>query len=315
MKKIRLIEVKSELGAGTRGASLGPDAMRIAALNSSSTFYSSYESKEVPNENELLWSMNPTPNAKYIGGIRTMYERISASISEELNAGTFPFVIAGDHSSAGGTIAGIKAAYPNKRLGVVWVDAHADLHTPFTTPSGNVHGMPLAVSLGEDNLDCAMNPVSVEEKEHWDAMKNTGGGSPKIEAQDLVFIGVRDTEEPENYLLSKREIKNFTVAESRELGMETMAEKALGMLSDCDMIYVSFDVDSLDSSISMGTGTPVKNGFTVSEMDVILSTLVASPKLVCFEVVEVNPTLDNQCNRMAEEALKLSERVIRIIEK
>jgi len=315
MKKIRLIEVKSELGAGTRGASLGPDAMRIAALNSSSTFYSSYESKEVPNENELLWSMNPTPNAKYIGGIRTMYERISASISEELNAGTFPFVIAGDHSSAGGTIAGIKAAYPNKRLGVVWVDAHADLHTPFTTPSGNVHGMPLAVSLGEDNLDCAMNPVSVEEKEHWDAMKNTGGGSPKIEAQDLVFIGVRDTEEPENYLLSKREIKNFTVAESRELGMETMAEKVLGMLSDCDMIYVSFDVDSLDSSISMGTGTPVKNGFTVSEMDVILSTLVASPKLVCFEVVEVNPTLDNQCNRMAEEALKLSERVIRIIEK
>ena len=315
MKKIRLIEVKSELGAGTRGASLGPDAMRIAALNSSSTFYSSYESKEVPNENELLWSMNPTPNAKYIGGIRTMYERISASISEELNAGTFPFVIAGDHSSAGGTIAGIKAAYPNKRLGVVWVDAHADLHTPFTTPSGNVHGMPLAVSLGEDNLDCAMNPVSVEEKEHWDAMKNTGGGSPKIEAQDLVFIGVRDTEEPENYLLSKREIKNFTVAESRELGMETMAEKALGMLSDCDMIYVSFDVDSLDSSISMGTGTPVKNGFTVSEMDVILSTLVASPKLVCFEVVEVNPKLDNQCNRMAEEALKLSERVIRIIEK
>lgn len=309
MRNIQLVEVKSELGAGTRGSSLGPDAMRIAAMNKRSGFYSGIPCLEVPNENRLLWEMNPTPNAKYLGGISVMYHRICDSISDVLAKGNFPFVIASDHSNAGGTMAGIKQHYPNKRLGVIWVDAHADLHTPYTTPTGNVHGMPLAATIGEDNLDCAHNPVSVEEKELWDGLKKVGGDQ-KLNPEDLIFFGVRDTEEPEKYLMDKLDIKNFTVADCRAQGIQKAAEKSLEMLGEVDMLYISFDVDSLDSSISMGTGTPVKNGFTSSEMETLLTTLVKSPKLVGFELVEVNPTLDNQCNRMAEEALQLAEKVM-----
>ena len=159
MKNIKLIEVPSEIGAGTRGASLGVDAIKIAALDFMSNFFIHFPSEKVPTENKLLFEPIESPYAKRIGGITTMYERVSKSIQESIKGGFFPVVLSGDHSIAGATIAGIKMAKPNSKLGVIWIDAHADLHTPYTTPSGNLHGMPLSISIGDDNRECEVHDV------------------------------------------------------------------------------------------------------------------------------------------------------------
>src|SRR5690606_9446325 len=151
-RNIKIIEVRSEIGAGTRGASLGVDAIKVAALDFMSSFFVNFPTENLETENRLLYEPVASPYAKRIKGVHTMYERVASSVEKTLKSGLFPLVLAGDHSTAGGTIAGIKMAKPKSRLGVVWVDAHADMHTPYTTPSGNMHGMPLAAALGFDNL-------------------------------------------------------------------------------------------------------------------------------------------------------------------
>ena len=144
MKNIKIIEVPSEIGAGTRGASLGVEAIKIAALDFMSNFFIHFPSERIPVENKLLYEPIESPYAKRIKGIVSMYEKVSKSIQETIKGNFFPVVLSGDHSIAGATIAGIKMAKPKSKLGVIWIDAHADLHTPYTTPSGNMHGMPLA---------------------------------------------------------------------------------------------------------------------------------------------------------------------------
>src|SRR4051812_11569712 len=153
MKNIKLIEVPSEIGAGTRGASLGVDAIKIAALDFMSNFFIHFPSEKIETQNNLLFEPIQSPYAKRIQGVVAMYERISKSVCESMKNNFFPVILSGDHSAAGGTIAGIKMAKPKSKLGVIWIDAHADLHTPYTTPSGNMHGMPLASAIAEDNSD------------------------------------------------------------------------------------------------------------------------------------------------------------------
>ncbi len=307
MRDIKIIEVKSELGAGTRGASMGVDAIKIAALDFGSRYFKRFESVEVPNENHLLLESVGNPYAKRISGILTMYERVCEELNKTMKAGKFPLVLAGDHSTAGGTIAGIKKAFPKKRLGVIWIDAHADIHSPYTSPSGNVHGMPIAASLGEDNLENKENQIDQETINYWYQMKNVGGISPKITHKDIVYINVRDIEAPEAALLKKHGIKNYTTAEIRRKKVEKVAIEALGLLEHCDHIYVSFDVDSMDSSLSKGTGTPVPNGMTEKEAGSLVARLLESDKICCFEMVEVNPTLDKE-NQMAENAFEILTR-------
>jgi arginase len=304
MRNLKIIEVKSEIGAGTRGASLGVDAIKIAALDFGSRYFKQHNTIEVPNENHLLLESAGSSNAKRISGILTMYERVSDEVAKTLKSGEFPIVLAGDHSTAGGTIAGIKLAYPKKKLGVIWIDAHADIHTPYTTPSGNMHGMPLAVSLAEDNIESKVNKPDQETLNYWFQLKNVGGVSPKITYNDLVYINVRDTEKQEDYLLKKYGVKNFTTAEIRRKGVEKVAIEALSLIDHCDIIYVSFDVDTMDASISKGTGTPVPNGITEKEAGNLVARLVQSEKVCCFEMVEVNPTLDKE-NLMAENAFEI----------
>ena len=180
MKNLKIIEVKSELGAGTRGASMGVDAIKIAALDFGSRFFKQYQSIEVPHENHLLLESAGNTHAKRISGVLTMLERVNEEVARVIKNGDFPVVLAGDHSTAAGTIAGIKSAHPKSRLGVIWIDAHADLHTPYTTPSGNIHGMPIAVSLGEDNVESKINKPDQETINYWYQLKNVGGISPKI---------------------------------------------------------------------------------------------------------------------------------------
>jgi arginase len=312
MRNIKIIEVKSEIGAGTRGASLGIDAIKIAALDFMSSFFVHFPSESIETENKLLYEPIESPYAKRIKGILTMYDRIANSVRDTMKSGLFPLVLAGDHSSAGATIAGIKMANPKKRLGVVWIDAHADIHTPYTTPSGNMHGMPLATALGEDNLECQVHNPDPQTIEYWNKLKSLGKIQPKILPEDIVYIALRDFEKEEEHLIKKYNIKTIPVQEVRRKGIENVVRQTLLHLSACDDIYVSFDVDSLDSSISRGTGTPVSNGLKEREAEDMIASLMQNHKICCFEVTEVNPTLDKE-NLMAEIAFNILQRSVNIL--
>ena len=309
MKKLKFIEVKSEIGAGTRGASMGVDAIKIAALDYGSSLFKQIESVEIPSENYLLYESPGSPYAKRIKGILSLYEKVAAKVAETLKKNYFPIVLAGDHSTAGGTIAGIKVAYPKQKLGVIWIDAHADIHSPYTSPSGNLHGMPVAASAGEDNITNKMNKPDKETVELWNKLKKVGGIYPKITYKDIVYIGVRDIEPEESYLLKKNKVKTFTTAEVKRNGVEKIARDALSHLAHCNLIYISFDVDSMDSSISKGTGTPVRNGITEKEAGSLCVRLIQNEKVCCFEVCEVNPTLDKE-NLMAENTFEILQKVV-----
>jgi arginase len=312
MRNIKIIEVRSELGAGTRGASLGVDALKIAALDFMSNFFVNFPSDVVETENKLLYEPIESPYAKRIKGIHTMYERVSESVCSNLKSGLFPVVLAGDHSTGGATIAGIKMAKPKSKLGVIWIDAHADLHTPYTSPSGNMHGMPLAISLNEDNIDCQVHTPDDKTIGVWNSLKNIGNICPKILPEDIVFIALRDYEKEEEHLIKKMGIKVITVAEVRRKGVAQVVRQTVLALSECDDIYVSFDVDSLDSSISRGTGTPVANGLKEREAEDLLASLMQNHKICCFEITEVNPTLDKE-NLMAEIAFNILQRSVNIL--
>ena len=307
IKPIKIIEVKSEIGAGTRGSSMGVDAIKIAALDFGSAFFKRYKSVEIPNENNLLLEPVVNDYAKRIKGIYNLNDRIAKEIQKTLKAEQVPIVLAGDHSSALGTISGIRMAYPDKRLGVIWIDAHADLHSPYTTPSGNMHGMPLACVLGEDNKERQQNKPDDETVEYWEKLKNLGGIAPKINYSDLVFIAVRDLEPQEEFLIKKNKVRLINLQEIRKKAVERVAIDSLNYLDHCDLIYVSFDVDSMDSRISSGTGTPVPNGITEKEAGNLIYYIMRSKKIVCFEMVEINPTLDKE-NLMAENAFEILQK-------
>jgi arginase len=312
MKNIKIIEVKSEIGAGTRGASLGVEAIKIAALDFMSNFFVHFPTETIETENKLLFEPIESPYAKRIKGTLTLYERISKSICETVKTNWFPVVLSGDHSTAGATIAGLKMARPNAKLGAIWIDAHADLHTPYTTPSGNMHGMPVAISIAEDNLECKVHDLDDNTVKNWEALKNIGGISPKILPEDIVFISLRDYEKEEEHLIKSYGMKVISTNEVRRKGPEQVARSVFRYLSDCEYIYVSFDVDSLDSSISKGTGTPVTNGLREREVEDLISKFMQHRKVCCFEITEVNPTLDKE-NLMAEIAFNILQRSVNVL--
>lgn len=312
MKNIKLIEVPSEIGAGTRGASLGIDAIKIAALDFMSNFFVHFPSEKIETENRLLFEPIQSPYAKRISGVLTMYERVSKAVKESIKNNFFPVIISGDHSIAGGTIAGIKMAKPNSRLGLIWIDAHADLHTPYTTPSGNLHGMPLSVSIGEDNEENKVHEPDEKTRKEWNQLKNFGKITPKVLGEDIVFISLRDYEKEEKSLIDKYEMKVITTNEVRRKGPESVVKSAIRYLTDCTDIYVSFDVDCLDSSISKGTGTPVSNGLREREAEDLVSKFMQNRKICCFEITEVNPTLDKE-NLMSEIAFNILQRSVNVL--
>ena len=314
-KDIVFLINKSEITAGTRGASLGPGAVMTAARNNNKTFFGDFPLEEVKEMNHLLDKPTVHQFAKRIDGLEVVFNSLNEKVSSILEKDQFPLVIAGDHGSAGGTIAGIKTAYPDKRLGVVWIDAHADLHTPYTTPSGNVHGMPLATAINEDNIPCKSNDVPKDTISIWNNLKNLGG-APKLLPEDLIFIGVRDTEAQEDALMDRLNIKNYQVQEVNEKGVEIVLSEIDKKLDLCDIIYVSFDVDSMDpKDTSHGTGTPVDNGLNPQQAEEILTYFAAHQKTSCIEFVEVNPCLDEKTNKMAEVTAGLVEKVINTLKK
>ena len=315
-KDITFLLNPSEITAGTRGASLGPFALITAARKNRSSLFGQSPVVCMKDCNSLLDKESTFNFAKNCDGLLTIFKELDTHISAIYKRNNFPFLLSGDHGSAGGTIAAIRNAFPNKRLGVVWIDAHGDIHSPYTTPSGNMHGMPLSTALNEDNLPCKVNDISIEEKELWDSLKNIHGISPKISPEDLVFVSVRDTEEQEDTVIERLRIKNYGVAEVRTKSASQVAVEILHKLEACDLIYISFDVDSMDPQVtSHGTGTPVDNGLFPDEAEIIMKRLLESQKVCCVEFVEINPCLDEKKNEMAEVAFGIVENLVAIITK
>jgi arginase len=309
MPEIRIIENTSEIAAGTRGASLGPAALKVASLNADSDYFGRYERFKLETENDVLFEPTVFRTAKRIDALVNVYQKVSDVVSFVLNNGDFPIVLAGDHASAGGTIAGIKKAFPEKRLGIVWIDAHADLHTPYTTPSGNLHGMPLATALNIDNLKERVNEPLPETIEFWGKLKGMGGIAPKVAPRDIVYVGLRDMEKPEENFIAENGIKVILVEDVREHGVVTAIKEIREHLKNCDLVYVSFDVDSMDPDlVSRGTGTPAENGLTPEEASDLIDALAGWEKTCCIEIVEINPVLDNKINKMAETTFAIMER-------
>ncbi len=314
-KEIKLIINRSEITAGTRGSSLGPDAIMTAARKSNNLFFGNYPIGYVEDANYMLDQEIKYPFAKRIEGLVKVFENVSNEVKKTLLDGDFPFVIAGDHGSAGGTMMGVKAAFPTKRIGVVWIDAHGDLHTPYTTPSGNMHGMPLSTALAEDNKQVQKNNLSEKEIELWNRLKEMETNGARIKPEDLVFISVRDTESQEDALIERLNITNHTVDDVRSKTKESIMHEIFSQLNECDLIYVSFDVDSMDPKYtSHGTGTPVEHGLMPEEAEFFLTELAKNKKTVCIEFVEVNPCLDEKINKMAEVTFDLLEKTIHQIE-
>jgi len=307
---IELIKNRSDIGAGTRGSDMGVDAMEIAAINAGNDYFHRHAYVDVETHNETIYQKNTFTFAKRIEHVYGQCARVAKVVKASLVQGNFPIVLSGDHSSALGTISGIKAAFPEKKLGIIWLDAHADIHSPYTSPSGNIHGMPLAATLGLDNLENRINHIEEGTITYWNSMKDLGVVGPKAEPNHLVYFGLRDFEEEEMRTIQRHNIPVYRVEEVRYRGINICVQECLEDLQSCDMIYISFDVDSMDcDSVSYGTGTPVPTGFQAHEISEIIDAFWQSGKVVCMEWAEINPLLDNKGNLMAETAFKVLDQI------
>ena len=305
MKHYCFVEVPSDVGAGERGASLGIDAVKLQAWKEQVPLFHDVPVVACPVTNRSLWTdLLPRKEARWLPEVAENCESVCRCISGELQNNRFPLVLAGDHSTAAGTIAGIKKWLGDKKLGVIWIDAHADIHSPYTTPSGNVHGMPIGAALAGDNRADARNELHPETLAAWERMKQMGGAVPSIYPEDLVYIGVRDTEAQEDHMIDRLGIKRISVQEVNQGGILWCIEEIKEHLSHCDALYISFDVDSMDPAFSEGTGTPVPNGLSPYQAESLISAMLEWEKTACLEVVEVNPLLDTR-NEMAHVVVSL----------
>ena len=307
---IKIIKNRSDIGAGTRGSDMGIDAIEIAAINQDNDFFHKHLFQDVDTHNQSIYHKNNHNFAKRIEYVVEQCQRVADEVSENLKEGYFPIVLSGDHSSALGTMSGIKSAYRDKKIGVIWIDAHADIHSPYTSPSGNIHGMPLAAAMGIDNLECKVNDPDTITIGHWENLKNIGVEGAKFTPEHLIYFGVRDFEEAEKFAIEKNNIRLIRVEELRYRGLDICVKEAIGKLLNCDLIYISFDVDSMDcDNISYGTGTPVPHGLLPDEVMRIFDILLATKKVCCIEFTEINPLLDNKGNKMAETAFQVLDHI------
>ncbi|MDB2673064.1 arginase [Flavobacteriaceae bacterium] len=306
MRPLKVIKNRSDIGAGTRGSDMGIDALEIAAINAENDFFNRYPFIDVPTHNESIYDKVNNTFAKRINFVAEQCERVCDVTSMVLRQQHFPLVISGDHSSALGTLAGITHAHPGKTVAAIWIDAHADLHTPLSSPSGNIHGMPLAAALGLDNEKYGVNTIDEATKKSWDQIKALGGGQPKIKPEHLLYFGLRSTEEAEDNVIEDLGIRTYAVHEIRYRSMAVCLQEAIESLKEVDLIYITFDVDSMDCDlISKGTGTPVSKGFDPAEIKQLIQGFISTNKVVCLEVCEINPLLDEKGNKMAETAFEI----------
>ncbi len=300
-----IIKVNSEIGAGTRGSSLGIAALNNVAYQRKENIFTGKKILEVETVNDELYYKSSTPYANYIQYYQTVFQRIATTVAKEIKTGKRIIALSGDHSNAAAVVAGIRQAHPERKLGLLWVDAHADLHSPYTTPSGNIHGMPLGLILGLDNKERQINVPSSTTKRIWQELKDSVGNSP---TPKVAYIALRDYEPQEDELAKELKIPRIGVNELKT--QEQIEERVQALnryFADCDEVYVSFDVDSMDcDKVSNGTGTPVPNGLSLPQTKALFSTLLEKmEKVKYFEITEINPLLDTFGNKMAEAAYEI----------
>lgn len=288
----------SDKGAGKSGAGDGPMSVKDELEHLGFPI----NEFELLDNHKLQTQYLDHQYGKNIEQIVESMNQLNDKVVSSLKKQQFPIILSGDHSNAIGGLSGLKNAYPDKRIGVIWIDAHADLHSPFTTPSGNVHGMPLAALAGLDHHELKRNEVKEDVAYYWNELKNLGFNkiSPKFELNDLVLIGVRDAEDEEWEIIEKAGVLTFEPDDIRDLGIENVIHKSIEKLSNCDLLYISFDADSLDPSISTGTGTTAPDGLSINQAKTVFSTFMNHPKTGAFEITEVNPNLDTEGQAMAK---------------
>jgi arginase len=278
--KIRIIGVPMDLGASRRGVDMGPSALRVAGLQSRlkqlGRHVEDIGNVAVPQPEEQHYGEK---NAKYLDEIAQACRGLADTVKKSLDEEMVPLVLGGDHSIAVGTTAGAAAHFhkQSKRIGVIWLDAHGDMNTPDSSPSGNIHGMPLAAIMG-------YGPPELTE---------LGGIKPMVEPRNVSLVGIRDLDSKERRLVKDSGVHIFTMRDIDERGMrEVMAEAIRFASDDTAGICVSLDMDFVDPSDAPGVGTPVRGGVTYREAHLALEMIADSRSMVSFELVEINPVID-----------------------
>ncbi len=286
LSTIAIIGAPLDLGAGRRGVDMGPSALRLAGLNAKLSSLG-YTVEDLGNVSVAQQESVPTgpDNARYLPQIAKTCTKLAQLVSSAMIAKQFPLVLGGDHSVAVGTVAGVAASFNQRgeKIGLIWIDAHADMNTPETSPSGNVHGMPLAccVGLGPSELTGILN------------------FAPKVNPRNVVLIGIRDVDAREAERVRKSGVTVFTMRDIDERGLRSVMERAIEIAGEgTSGIHLSLDMDSVDPDEAPGVGTPVRGGMTYREAHLAMETISDSGRLVSMEIVEVNPVLDT-ANRTA----------------
>ncbi len=279
-QKIRILGVPMDLGQSRRGVDMGPSALRVAGLQArlKQLGYSVEDigniSVKQPEEQHY-----GDKHAKYLTEIAETCQGLAETVERTLGEEMMPLILGGDHSIAAGSVAGVSSFFrkQSKRIGLIWLDAHGDVNTPETSPSGNVHGMPLASVMGYGASE----------------LTELSGFKPKVEPQNVAMVGIRDLDAKERQLVKKSGVHVFTMREIDERGMRDVMAEALRFASDdTNGIAVSLDMDFLDPSEAPGVGTPVRGGVTYREAHLALEMVADSRALVSFELVEINPVVD-----------------------
>jgi len=292
MRTIHVLGAPMDLGSGRRGVDMGPSAIRIAGLSDRLRELGNRVIDDgdidIKNVEELR---EGDVKARYLREITRASKIICQKVDKIMTHGHFPLVLGGDHSIAVGTISGI-AAYckrKHKKLGVLWIDAHGDINTPATSPSGNIHGMPLAAVLGLGPRELAY----------------VGGVSRKVDHENVALVGIRRLDDGEKDHLKKTGAHVFTMPDIDRQGIHRIMKKALANVTDrTDYVHVSFDLDAVDPTVAPGVGTPVKGGLDYREAHLIMELIADADVMTSLEMVEVNPILDEH-NTSAEFAVEL----------
>jgi len=292
-KKIRVIGVPLDLGQSRRGVDMGPSAVRVAGLEARLEAIGHVVedggnvSVAIPEQKKEV-----SANAKYLKEITATCTKSAELVLKTLEEGKVPLVLGGDHSVAAGTVAGVAEFYrrQNQRIGLIWIDAHSDINTPDTSPSGNVHGMPLGAIMG-------LGPTE---------LANIFNFSPKVQPENCVLVGIRDVDAHEKENIRKSGIEVFTMRDIDERGMRAVMEEALRMAGRGTAGYhVSLDMDWIDPEDAPGVGTPVWGGATYREAHLAMEIISDHGRMLSLEIVEVNPVIDEH-NQTADLAVELT---------
>ena len=279
---VHLLGVPMDLGSGRRGVDMGPSAIRIAGLEDRLRELG----HQVVDEGDLvIKNMEELKvgdvHARYLAEIARAARLAAGKVERIMTKGRFPLVLGGDHSISVGTVSGIAAfcRARRKKLGLLWIDAHGDINTPDTSPSGNIHGMPVASLLGEGP----------------DSLTGIGSDQPKVNARNVALVGIRSLDEGEKVRLKRHGVQVHTMSDVDRSGIHRIMKKALARVTDgTDYVHVSFDLDAVDPTVAPGVGTPVKGGLDYREAHLIMELLHDSGVMTSLELVEVNPILDDR---------------------